>query len=479
MKYFTSKKLFKALLKLSNLFIFAFAMGFISWVMYENPRSIPLEQFFSMRIKLLNILVFLIYINLWHLILEYYHFYELKKINPFWHNIYNIFKATFFIAFIVGFTGWVFQVEIFSPSFILAFWAIIFLLLNFNQLIVGFGLRIIKNGNNNLSQLLIVGTNRRSIEYAKGIEADPGLGYKLVGFVDDYWKDMQSFKLSNYPLISNFKGLVEFIRAHVVDEVMIFLPIKSNYDQICSIIKVCEEQGIVARMGTIFFNENAKPITVEEIEKLPPIVVSADKTGWQYFVKRGLDIFISLSAIIFLTPLFITIAFLIWKTSPGPILYKQERVGLNKRRFILYKFRTMEKDAENRISDLEHLNEQKGPVFKIKNDPRVIPFGKFLRKTSLDELPQLFNILKGEMSLVGPRPLPIRDFEGFYNDSHRRRFSVLPGITCLWQIQGRNSIPFEKWMELDIEYIDRWSLGLDFKILVKTIPAVIKGSGAT
>ena len=151
---------------------------------------------------------------------------------------------------------------------------------------------------------------------------------------------------------------------------------------------------------------------------------------------------------------------------------------MEKRRFNLYKFRTMVEDAEQRLADLEHLNEVSGPVFKITNDPRITPIGKFLRKTSLDEMPQLFNVLKGDMSLVGPRPLPVRDYKGFDQDWHRRRFSVRPGITCLWQVDGRSSIPFEKWMELDMKYIDEWSLWLDFKILVRTIPAVLKGAGA-
>jgi lipopolysaccharide/colanic/teichoic acid biosynthesis glycosyltransferase len=156
----------------------------------------------------------------------------------------------------------------------------------------------------------------------------------------------------------------------------------------------------------------------------------------------------------------------------------QKRLGLNKRRFDVYKFRTMVVDAEARLPDLEHLNEVSGPVFKIKNDPRITRIGRFLRKTSIDELPQLFNVLRGEMSLVGPRPLPVRDYEGFNEDRQRRRFSAKPGITCLWQIRGRSSIPFEQWMELDLQYIDKWSLWLDLEILMRTIPAVLKGSGA-
>ena len=182
--------------------------------------------------------------------------------------------------------------------------------------------------------------------------------------------------------------------------------------------------------------------------------------------------------LIFFSPLFFIITLVIKLTSNGPIFFVQERVGLNKRRIPVYKFRTMVPNAEKMLAQLEGLNEVSGPVFKIMNDPRVTPVGKFLRRTSIDELPQLLNVLKGEMSLVGPRPLPVRDYEGFNEDWQRRRFSVRPGITCLWQVNGRSGVSFDKWMELDIQYLDKWSLWLDLKILAKTIPAVLKGSGA-
>jgi exopolysaccharide biosynthesis polyprenyl glycosylphosphotransferase len=200
--------------------------------------------------------------------------------------------------------------------------------------------------------------------------------------------------------------------------------------------------------------------------------------GWALLVKRVLDTIISLSCIIFFAPILLITAALIKLTSPGPIFFVQKRVGLNKRLISVYKFRTMVPNAEQKQSELEHLNEVGGPVFKIKNDPRVTRLGKFLRKTSVDELPQLFNVLKGDMSLVGPRPLPVRDYRGFNRDWHRRRFSIRPGITCLWQINGRSSVSFERWMELDLEYMDRWSVWLDLQILIRTIPAVLKGSGA-
>ena len=165
-------------------------------------------------------------------------------------------------------------------------------------------------------------------------------------------------------------------------------------------------------------------------------------------------------------------------TSEGPVLFLQERIGLNKRRFKIYKFRTMIPNAERLMRSLESKNEASGPVFKIKDDPRITPVGRFLRRSSIDELPQLLNVLRGDMSLVGPRPLPVRDYEGFSEDWQRRRFSVTPGITCLWQVNGRSDVSFEEWMLLDLKYLDEWSLWLDLKILAKTVPAVLKGAGA-
>jgi exopolysaccharide biosynthesis polyprenyl glycosylphosphotransferase len=194
--------------------------------------------------------------------------------------------------------------------------------------------------------------------------------------------------------------------------------------------------------------------------------------------KRVFDIVISFLLINLLAPLFLGIAFLIKLTSPGPAFFIQERIGLNKRRFRLIKFRTMVPDAERQQAELETFNEAGGPAFKMKNDPRVTPLGRFLRRTSLDELPQLFNVLQGDMSLVGPRPLPVRDYNGFNRDWHRRRFSVRPGISCLWQISGRSTLTFAKWMQLDMEYIDRCSFFLDLKILALTLPAIIREKGA-
>jgi exopolysaccharide biosynthesis polyprenyl glycosylphosphotransferase len=291
---------------------------------------------------------------------------------------------------------------------------------------------------------------------------------------------MEAFRKSGYALASDIQSFLQFLRNSVVDEVMVALPFRSMHDQASRIATACAEQGITVRVLTNIFELKFAHSSPEELEEESIITHSTGWVeGWPVFAKRVLDIMISTTAIILLWPVLVVVCILVKLTSPGPVLFVQKRLGLNKRPFDLYKFRTMVMDAEEQMRQIEHLNEASGPVFKMKNDPRVTTIGRFLRKTSIDELPQLFNVLKSEMSLVGPRPLPARDYNGFDQDWPRRRFSVRPGVTCLWQIRGRSSIPFQQWMELDLQYIDKWSLWLDFQILMRTIPAVFKGSGAT
>jgi exopolysaccharide biosynthesis polyprenyl glycosylphosphotransferase len=266
----------------------------------------------------------------------------------------------------------------------------------------------------------------------------------------------------------------------VVDEVVVALPMPSFYRETREILGLCEEQGIKVRFITdMLFDLSHVKSTIEYMDDTPILTLyMGPHDGFLLRIKRIMDITISALALILLAPLFVMIGILIKIDLRGPIFFVQERVGYNKRRFEFYKFRTMTSDAEKRQAEMEHLNEVSGPVFKIKDDPRVTKIGKILRKTSMDELPQLFNVLKGDMSFVGPRPLPIRDYKRFEKNWQKRRLSVRPGLTCLWQIQGRNELSFEKWIELDMEYIDHWSLLLDLKILVKTIPAVVRGTGA-
>jgi exopolysaccharide biosynthesis polyprenyl glycosylphosphotransferase len=273
--------------------------------------------------------------------------------------------------------------------------------------------------------------------------------------------------------------LESVIAQEPVDEVFIALPRDQYGPLIDSIVRQCEEQGIIVRLRTDTFQLKVARLQLDELDGTPILTIrSGPSDGWQLFVKRLLDICGSAVLLVALAPIFGLVALLIKLDSPGPVFFRQERVGLNKRRFTLFKFRTMIDGAEQQQQMLEAVNQARGPVFKIKMDPRVTRLGQFLRRYSIDELPQLFNVLKGEMSLVGPRPLPVRDVSLIDTRWHKRRLSMKPGVTCLWQVNGRSDVNFDRWVRLDLEYIDNWSLGLDLKILMKTIPAVVKGSGA-
>jgi exopolysaccharide biosynthesis polyprenyl glycosylphosphotransferase len=264
-----------------------------------------------------------------------------------------------------------------------------------------------------------------------------------------------------------------------VDEVLLALPLNKYGSLAEAIVRHCEEQGIIVRVRTEIFNLKVARSYADDLHGIPVMTFqSGPADDWQLFIKRVIDIIGSVVMLIALLPLFLLTAILIKLDSPGPILFKQERVGFNKRRFKVLKFRTMVVQADKQQESLEHLNEAKGPVFKIRKDPRVTRVGAYLRRFSIDELPQLVNVLKGEMSLVGPRPLPVRDVQRIDVHWHKRRFSIRPGITCLWQVNGRSNIGFNEWVRMDLDYIDKWSLGLDLLILVKTIPAVLKGPGA-
>jgi exopolysaccharide biosynthesis polyprenyl glycosylphosphotransferase len=326
----------------------------------------------------------------------------------------------------------------------------------------------------NLRSVLVVGTNARAQRFAETLRQRPELGYYVDGFVDEDWDGMESFLSGGSRLVAGLKNLGDYLATHVVDEVVVALPVSSAYLHSKRIVSLCLQQGITVRFISQIFDPRLAKGKLDLFETEPMISLIAEpNAGFSKVIKKIVDVAGAALVLTFAAPLLLLVAAAIRCSSAGPVLFVQKRVGLNKRMFSLYKFRTMVPDAEAQLAELEHLNQVSGPVFKIENDPRVTKIGRFLRKTSLDELPQLWNVLIGDMSLVGPRPLPLRDYEGFDDDSHRRRLSVKPGITCLWQVRGRNSIPFDQWMRLDLEYIDNWSLWLDLKILCETLPVVL------
>ncbi|HEX7653175.1 MAG TPA: sugar transferase, partial [Verrucomicrobiae bacterium] len=275
------------------------------------------------------------------------------------------------------------------------------------------------------------------------------------------------------------QSLVDLLHEHSANGVLLSAR-HAQLDRIENIIQICELEGVEAWLVADFFATQIARASFDEMAGHPLLIFrSTPETSWQVMAKLLLDFFGAALLLLFAAIPMAVIALLIRFTSPGPILFRQQRSGLNGTPFTIYKFRTMVTNAEQFKHELAAMNEMTGPVFKVSNDPRITPLGRILRKLSLDELPQIFNILRGEMSLVGPRPLPVDEVKRFNDLAHRRRLSVKPGLTCLWQISGRNKITdFNEWVRLDLEYIDNWSIWLDVAILIRTVPAVFLGSGA-
>ena len=325
-------------------------------------------------------------------------------------------------------------------------------------------------------RILIVGTGMRALALWRTLERDQTGEYELAGFVDTADGTPASEDIASRSA-GTLDDLESLLMRHAIDEVCIALPIKSHYPDVQETIRVCERVGVRAKYQADLFDSAVAWPWFDDPSN-PTVTMHVVPSDYRLVIKRGFDIAGALAALVVLSPVLAVIALAVRLTSPGPAIFAQERYGLNRRRFRMLKFRTMRKDAEQLQAALEARNEADGPVFKIADDPRITPIGRFLRRTSLDELPQFVNVLRGEMSLVGPRPLPLRDVARFTSAGDMRRFSVRPGLTCLWQISGRSSLSFSDWIRLDLAYIDRWSLLLDVLILVRTVPAVIMGAGA-
>jgi exopolysaccharide biosynthesis polyprenyl glycosylphosphotransferase len=449
------------------------------WISYHRKTGISLIQFFETRIQVSNILLFIILLLIWYLVFSVLGLYRPKPLPTGYDEILSLIKATTQGALMITLFVILFSIKLVIPLFLVTFWSASTVIVILSRLVLRSTLENLRRRGRNLRNVLIAGTNDRAIRLAQKIQSKPELGFRLIGFVDDNSLNSPALHEMGYSVVASSRELPDFLRVHAVDAIFIGLPLKSSYEAVSQIVACCEEQGVIVRVLSDLFDLKVAHLNVEHLDGQSMItIVTGNVEGPTVLIKHAFDFVASCCLLILFAPLFLIIALLIRITSPGPVFFIQERVGLNKRRFRMYKFRTMIHGAERKQVELENLNEADGPVFKIAKDPRITTIGRFLRKTSIDELPQLLNVIKGEMSLVGPRPLPLRDYEGFDLDRHRRRFSVRPGMTCLWQINGRSNLSFNKWMELDLEYIDKWSLSLDFKILAQTFPAVFKGFGA-
>ncbi len=438
-----------------------------------------IRDFLSMRTTIGNGLLFVVFPFIWYLLFCAFGLYDDLLLSSVFRKAKDVLKATSVGTCSIVAVAVPFQISFVDTTFMLIFWG--------SASLASFGIRFTirklmvqyRGRTENLRKVLIVGVNSRAVRLARQMQESKDAGCEIIGFVDDTAIHAINFAASGNRIVSNLSGFADYLAKTSVDEVVMCLPLKSRVEDIRIAVAVCEEQGIAYGVLRDFFKLNLSRSTVRQLGEQLVITVHphAISTG-QAAIKRAFDLVFSAVLIVILLPVFIVTMILIRLTSSGPAIFVQERVGLNKKPIHVLKFRTMVPDAEKMLADLEQFNEAEAPAFKMKNDPRIIPIGRFLRKSSIDELPQLFNVLFGHMSLVGPRPMSVRDYSGLNKDWYRRRVSIRPGLTGLWQVSGRDQSSFDEWMKLDIQYIDKWSLSLDLKLILRTIPAVLKGRGA-
>jgi exopolysaccharide biosynthesis polyprenyl glycosylphosphotransferase len=372
--------------------------------------------------------------------------------------------------------GWLLRLDFVSRPFLILFASLDLVFLLLEKLVLRLTARRVRNRGYNYRSLLIVGINPRAEEVARIIGEHPHWGLQLIGFVAPNGEHGEDF--AGLPVLGRADDLPRILQQEVVDEV-IFVLSRRQLDEFEDSFLLCSELGIRARVALYFPHMKAR-VVLEELEGIPLLTfTNTPGAPFPMFLKRVQDITASALGMALLAPLVPFIAAAVKLSSRGPVLYSQERCGLNGRRFTLHKFRTMYEGADSRLEEVAHLNEVEGPAFKARHDPRTTSVGRILRRLSLDELPQLVNVLKGDMSLVGPRP-PLPEEVERYERWQRRRLSMKPGLTGLWQVSGRAGLDdFNRWIALDLAYIDRWSLWLDLKILLWTIPAVLSTRGAS
>jgi len=456
----------------------AFGLAFV--VSSEQTTFEGFQEFLAVRIKLSNFLLFFGFCAAWGLIFRSFGLYHSFRIGRRSLELWNVTKAVAVGTALIAVAALAFDISAISRRFLIVFLA---LALGGSWLVRGL-LRPFLSGarrrGRNLRNLVIVGCGQRGAELGREIRSRPDLGYLLLGYIDDLPAPQSPSHPGREKLLGSLDDAEHLLETLDVDEVFIALPVKSYYAEISQILAASEALGLIARLPATAFESRIAKANIHSLGHIPLLTLQTPRPTPGYLaVKRVVDFVASALALVFLAPLFAAIAFAIKVDSAGPVFFGQYRIGRNRRKFRLFKFRTMVADAEARQAELEDLNEVEGAAFKIRRDPRVTCVGRLLRKFSLDELPQLFNVLTGDLSLVGPRPLPVRDWDRFEASWLKRRCSVKPGLTCLWQVNGRHEIPFDQWMELDLQYIDNWSPGLDFQILWQTIPAVIRRTGAS
>ena len=440
----------------------------------SNINTMPanVTGFLALRVSVKNLLLTIVFAFLWTVVFRAFGLYEKRTSAYSGLRLIAASACASSFALLFVFTS---RAGAFKLNAVFLSW-IIALFLTFATRFAFQLLHVPAASRNHLRRALIIGSGPRAIRLDAELNARRGSNYEVLGFLDN--AGVRPALDIGPRMLGDLSELEDILVRQPVDEVLITLPVKSCYAQIQDAIEICGRIGVECKYLSDIFQPSFAQEGYEELRGFNVITLRPVVPDARFIIKRGFDIVASSLGLTLLSPLFLIIAIAIRVSSSGPAIFSQERHGRNRRRFRMYKFRTMVDKAEALQPSLELKNEVCGPVFKIRNDPRVTSLGMFLRRSSLDELPQLLNVLKGEMSLVGPRPLPGRDVSKFEEAWLLRRFCVVPGLTGLWQVTARSSMRFEDWVQQDFEYIDNWSLKLDFVILARTIPAVLRGIGA-
>lgn len=457
---------------------FAFATALLFTADQASPNN-PAE-FLAVRVKVSNALLFLGFVLAWHLTFRMRGLYRSRRIGLVASEWWDIAKAVSLGTLLLSGLALLLHLEAVDRGFLAAFFVVSLMGTILTRTALRMVLGEVRRRGRNLRNLVIVGCGPRGARLGAEIWKRPELGYLLIGYIDDLQPPRSPLHGGPEKLLGGLADAESILCNSEVDEVMICLPLRSQYETIARIISIASVRGLAVRMPADFFELKLVDAHVEQLDEIPIIsLATSGPPAWDLIAKRAVDVVLACIGLLLLTPVFVLVAAVVALDSPGPVLFGQQRVGLSRRKFRMWKFRTMVMDAEAQVGALEERNEVDGAAFKMRDDPRVTRVGRLLRNLSLDELPQLLNILVGDMSVVGPRPLPVRDVERLVEPWQQRRFSMKPGLTCLWQVNGRHEISFDHWMELDLQYIDRWSPSLDLEILMKTVPAVLRGIGAS
>ncbi|MFO0982767.1 MAG: sugar transferase [Planctomycetota bacterium] len=411
-----------------------------------------------------------------------HHLYQSKRTDTLLAELFDVMSvlttamgsATILLATLVE------REHTFSAMFLSRSWVLALMVIPGFRFIMRSFLRLIRRKGYNFRTVLLVGNNVRTERILKSMVDNEHFGLRLRGILDADGAITRASPLPQVPHLGSLDRLREILTdpKHPIDEVICTLPLRSHYAQTEQVVRQCEEIGIPVKIASDLFDANVAKTAISWFGGDVPLVTyfSGPSSSLRLVIKRMIDLLIAAVLLLLASPILLVTALAVKLTSHGPVFFRQKRVGFHGKEFTLFKFRSMVVGAEEQLAELRAHNEMSGPVFKMKQDPRVTSVGKFIRRWSIDELPQLINVLKGDMSLVGPRP-PVPAEVAEYEWWQRRRLSMKPGLTCIWQVSGRNQIGFERWMELDLHYIDNWSLWLDTTLLLRTIPAVLSKTG--